>query len=284
MGGGRHAAIDTRPACGPELSNPTSAPRAPAPPSSRPTTPSAPPAAPTTSPSVAPNPQRDARGYLAWVAARCAALRQYTLRFTRTERRGLFGQLQTPEYMRVWFRREPFSVRTKWLNTDLKYDESTYVANAYDGRLRFVTRWWTPPMLPPPQINAVDPMLPVQFGEARRPITEFGLDGMMSRMQAALERAGDAVRVTYAGVEPRPMDGPMSHHFTIEYDTHPTGLILQNFWFDAATDLPSGVRLRTTPDALDSEYWYDDIDPSVQLTDDDFLLSIERQPPAGAAP
>ena len=105
-----------------------------------------------------------------------------------------------PEHILCWFRRQPFSIRMKWQDEDLKYLESVYVAGQPGDKVRFVTRWWVPPLLPPPGINRVDLQTPVVWGESKRPLTDFGLERLMEQSVESLDAAGENVVVTYEGL------------------------------------------------------------------------------------
>jgi hypothetical protein len=221
--------------------------------------------------------------YLHSVAERCRQLEQYTLQFTRHERRGLFQRMYGPEHIQCWFRRDPFSVRMKWLDEDVKYNESTYVANRHDGKVRFVTRWWSPPLKAPPGINAVDVQTPVTFGEAQRPVTDFGLQRMMERTLASLERAGDEVIVAYMGPLELPDDQRLVHHIHLEYPESQHRVPIQELYIDILSDMPAGTVLKRPSGQIDAAYFYADLDTTVALNDDDFLLEVERDRPAPAA-
>lgn len=220
--------------------------------------------------------RQDPVAYLHQVADRCRALRQYTLKFTRHERRGLLRILYGPEHIQCWFRREPFSVRMKWLDEDIKYGESAYVEGQADNKVRFVTRWWSPPLLPPPQINTVDLQTPVVWGESKRPLTDFGLERMMERTLASLERAGDHVIVRYEPPLVLPESGRAVHHLHLEYPPTQHRVPIQELYIDVLTDLPAGTVLKFPAGTIDAAYFYMDIDPAVTLTDDDFRLEVER--------
>lgn len=219
--------------------------------------------------------RRDPRAYLRLVAQRCRKLEQYTLRFTRYERRGLLGRLYGPEHIQCWFRREPFSIRMKWLNPDLKYDESVYVADRHGNKVRFVTRWWNPPLLPPPKINAVDLRTPVFWGESQRPLTDFGLERLLEQTVESLEAADGRVTVTYLGFAP----GTTTHHLRLVYEEGVQKVPIQELYIDAATDLPVATTLRHASGKVDATYIYEDLNTNVRLTDDDFLLTVERPAP-----
>lgn len=218
----------------------------------------------------------DPLAYLREVAANCRALEQYTLTFTRYERRGLFPRMQGPEHIAAWFRREPFSVRLKWLDDDIKYGETVYVANQADDQVRFVTRWWTPPLRPPPAVNRVNLPTPVFWGESKRPLTEFGLERLMDHTLDAIEQAGPDAVVRFEETTILPLDGRPVHHIRIELPPARSQTPTQDLYIDVATDLPAGAVVRLRSGRIDAAYFYADIDAEIELTDDDFLLPAER--------
>lgn len=220
--------------------------------------------------------QQDPIAHLRRVLARCHQLDQYTLVFVRQERRGLFQTLTEPEVIQCWFRREPFSVRMKWNDPGIKYKESVYVEGQADNRVRFVTRWWVPPLKAPPGINTVDLQTPVTWGESKRPLTDFGLERMMERTLAAVEGAGDAVIIKYEGLRQLEDDGPIVHHLHLEYPPGKYEVPIQELYVQLATDLPAGTVLKRNADKIDALYLYRDINTDVKLTDADFLLEVER--------
>jgi hypothetical protein len=217
------------------------------------------------------------RAYLELVLEQARSLDDYTLIFTRHERRGLFRTLHGPERIRCWFRRDPFSVRMLWLDEDIKYGESTYVAGEYGNKVRFITRWWSPPLLPPPAINAVDLMTPIVFGESKRPMTDFGLERLLERTLKSMAEAGDNVTLTYEGLLTLEDGGPPVHHLHLEYRDTKHKAPLQELYIDVATDLPAGTIIKLPDGRIEDAYFYRDIDTSVELTDADFLLAPERE-------
>lgn len=220
--------------------------------------------------------RRDPAAYVRQVADNCRQLEQYTLTFTRHERRGLFQKLYGPERIACRFRRWPFSVGMKWLDDNLKYGESVYVEGRADDKVRFVTRWWSPPLLPPPYVNKVDLQTPITWGEAKRPLTDFGLERMMERTLDSLRRAGDDVVVSYEGLLQLAAGGPTVHHIHLEYPQTQHKVPIQELYIDIATDLPAGTILKFPSGKIDAAYFYADVNPEVALTDDDFLLAAER--------
>lgn len=221
--------------------------------------------------------RRDPVAYLQRVGANCRALKQYTLTFTRLERRGLLQLLYGPEHVECWFRREPFSLRMKWLDKDSKYTESGYVSGFEEDKVRFVTRTWTPPLLPPPAVNKVDLQTPVIFGETKRPMTDFGLERMMERTLDSYRKAGDDVVISYEGLVQLDKDGPTLHHLHLEYPSSRYRVPIQELYIDVATDLPAGTILKYASGEIDASYFYADVKAGVKLTAADFLLEPERE-------
>lgn len=221
--------------------------------------------------------RRDPRTYLRTVYLNCTGLAEYTLVFTRQERRGLLRTLTPPERIQVWFRRAPFSVRMKWLDEDVKYGESVFVRGQFDDQVRFVTRRWSPPLLPPPQVNRVAVNVPAMFGEARRPVTDFGLELLMERTLAAFTAARDDGLLVYEGVVTHAGTGRRAHRLRLEYNPNKFPVPTQELYIDVATDLPLGTVLRLANGQLDASYTYAELDTTVRLTENDFLLPQERE-------
>jgi hypothetical protein len=224
--------------------------------------------------------RHDPAAYLRSVAEKSRGLNQYTLRFTRHERLGILRQLHAPEHISCWFRRQPFSVRMKWLDEDTKYGEAVYVQGQADNKVRFVTRGWSPPLLAPPAINKVDLQAPVVWGESQQPLTDFGLERLMERTLGSYQRAGDQVVVSYEGLRVLPESERTVHHIHLEYPEAQHRVPIQELYVDTATDLPAGTILKLPSGQIDAAYFYVDVNPNVRLTDADFLLPGER----GAAP
>lgn len=235
---------------------------------------------PTTQPQSLPSDAEQLRSdplaYLRGVGRRCAALAQYTLTFTRQERRGLglFKTMHEPERIACRFRRQPFSVYMKWLDPDVKYGESVYVAGVADDKVRFVPRHGLFGL--PPTITRVDLQTPVTWGEARYPLTDFGLERMMARTLATLDRAAGHVRIRYLGLARVPQRQRWAHALRFEFDEGIVSTPLRELYIDPQTRLPICTRLFRSSGALEAAYWWEDVDTHVHLTDGDFLLAAER--------
>lgn len=224
------------------------------------------------------DPRTDPVAYLRQVHARCASLDQYTLTFMREERRGLglFNSMRGPERIRCWFRRDPFSVRMLWLDPDVKYGESSYVAGRDDDQVRFVPRHGLFGLRP--GITRVNVRTPVRWGEARYPLTDFGLQRSMERVIDAVEAAGPDAEVRYLG-RVSEGDPPIEAHrirVTVpgRFSVTPTSELN----VDTQTHLLIATRLFSVTGRLEAAYTYHDLDTSVALTDDDFLMNAEREP------
>jgi hypothetical protein len=222
--------------------------------------------------------RRDPVAYLHRVAFICQGLDQYTLLFTRSERRGLFRQLYGPEHIRCWFRRRPFSVHMQFLDPDSKYAASVYVEGQANNQVRFVTRRWMVGLLPPPEANRVDLLAPVTWGESKRPLTEFGLERLVQRTLDSLHAAGEDALLTYKGLLNLPDAGATVHHLHLEYPARRYRAPIQELYIDVATDLPVGTAFELPSGQIDASYFYTEINTHVRLTDADFLLDAERGP------
>ncbi|MFH1746546.1 MAG: DUF1571 domain-containing protein [Planctomycetota bacterium] len=219
----------------------------------------------------------DPVAYLQEVARNCSQLHQYTVEFTRFERRGLFRIMYGPEYIVCRFRHEPYSLHMKWLNEDIKYNESAYIAGEHDDKVRFITRWWSPPLSPPPTINEVALMTPVIWGEAKRPLNQWGVEQMVTRTLTSIAAAGDNVKLTYQNVLKLPQTETTVYHLHLEYSGSKYKVPIQELYINIDNDLPAGTVLKFASGQIDAAYYYKNLDASVELTDDDFLLSVERE-------
>lgn len=282
---GCHSAVPRSPGVGPTATNSPSAGEAtliqPAAPQTR-----AAASQPVTSrpASAAPSPQENARRYLESVLRRCTGLTSYTTELVRYERRGLLlKSMHGPEHIAAWFRQEPFSVRFRWLDPDVKHGEAVYIAGRYDNRLRFVPRKWIPPVFP--GINTVDVQTPVTWGETLNPVTDFGLRRLAERMALKLEAAGPAASVEYRDRVRLPETESDAYCLSIEFPRQPAfPQPSQLLYVDCESGLPAGIVMRRADGALHAAYYYTRLNERAALTEDDFVLDYERQNRRGAAP
>lgn len=220
--------------------------------------------------------QRDPIAYLHAVAAKTATLTHYTVLFTRQERRGLgpFRSLQAPEAIQCWFRREPFSVRMKWLDPDIKYGESTYVEGQERNKVRFVPRYGLFGL--PPGLVRVNVMTPVAWGESRYPVSEFGLEKLMKQTLETLARF-PAATVWYGGPASSPFSDRDAHRIRIDYPLEGNPAPVQELYFDVQTHLPLATVMLFPDGSIDTAYGYANLDTNVRLSDADFLLDAEAE-------
>jgi hypothetical protein len=220
--------------------------------------------------------RRDPLGYLRSVAEKCRALEQYTVDFTRQERRGLgfFKTLREAEHIACKFRRQPFSIYMKWLDPDIKYGESTYVEGEQENKVRFVPRHGLFGL--PPRITRVDLQTPVTWGEANYPLTEFGLARMMERTLDNVQRAGADVAISYRGLTKLSEYGGIVHYLRLEFPPSQHKAPIQELFVDVETDLPACTRILYPSGKLHAAYLWDNVNSDVRLTDEDFLLEAER--------
>lgn len=247
-------------------------------PAAAPVVASAPQPSPTSAPAAPtlaqpPDPERDSLAYLHFVHAQTQRLAQYTVLFTRHERRGLLGALHGPERIRCWFRRSPFSIRMKWID-DPKYGESTYVAGQFDDRVRFVPRHGFLGL--PPMRVTVGLHTPVIWGEATHPVTDFGLERLMEQTLESLKDVEHPVQMAYMRDIELPGYPKRVHGIRMEYSPLDRRAPIHELLIDPGTHLPVQTVVRSADGQLDSSYRYDELNTNVTLTDEDFLLDVER--------
>ena len=220
--------------------------------------------------------RRDPLAYLHEVLENCRKLQQYSVNFTRQERRGIgfFKSLHEPELIACKFRRNPFSVYMKWLDPDVKYGESTFVSGLENDKVRFIPRNGLFGLSP--TLHKVELQTPVIWGEARHPMTEFGLERMMEHTLEALRESGDEYSMTYEGLTKlNEYDAPV-HAFKFTLPSRLFAAPMREVYVDAATDLPACTRILYTNGKLEAAYIWADVNPDVNFTDDDFILDAER--------
>lgn len=226
--------------------------------------------------------ERDPAAYLRDVEARCAALREYTVVFTRRERRGLLKRMTPDEHIRCWFRRDPFSVRMKWLDPDTKYGESTFVMGLYDNKVRFVPRNGLFGL--PPAITEIDLTTPVIWGEAKYPLTDFGLERLMERTLAAMTDAEGSYTLSYEGVTRLDDGGPLVHKLYFEFPAKRGDSPIKEIYISALSGLPVAMILKSATGAIEGAYSWSELNSEVSLTDADFLLEAETTAADSTAP
>jgi hypothetical protein len=211
------------------------------------------------------------------VYAATQRLECYTVVLTRQERRGFgpFKRLHPPERILCWYRREPFSVRFKWTDPDIKYGESTYVRGAEGDRVRFTPRVGMFGLKP--EIVRVRLQTPVTWGEAKHPVDEFGLESLMQQTLDYISEADGACAIEYLDVQDAPPLTRPAHLLRITYPADRHEAPVQELYIDAEADLPVATVSRFLDGALDASYHYSDLNPHVRLTDADFLLEAERR-------
>lgn len=222
----------------------------------------------------------DPRAFLERVAKNAGELSQYTVQFTRTERRGLLKALQGPEKIVCWYRRKPLSIRMKWVDPDVKYGESAYTAGSDADRVRFVPRNGFLGLAP--AVTTVDVQTPVTWGESRYPITDFGLARMMERALDSMTRAGDELKIEYRGLTRLPETQRVVHSFHMEFPRAKFPVPVLELFVDRDTELPAGTIMRTASGELDATYWYADLRTDVKLAEGDFLMDAERSAKGGS--
>jgi len=208
---------------------------------------------------------------------RCDALDQYTLRFHRQERLGLIPTLGQVEDIRASYRHKPFSVKFEWPDEKMPYYESVYVTGQNNNKLLVRERHGI--LMFPPQVRILNLDDPVKLGKAKNPVTAFGLAEITTRTLAPFDdpKLQEIMTIRYQGlVDLDPFHRP-AHHLRIERPpTEGYRYTAQDFYVDAETHLPAGTNLWLKNGSLDASYRYSEVNPNVELTNDDFKLSKDH--------
>jgi hypothetical protein len=162
------------------------------PPIPTPIVPPAAPAAPTTpTASMQPDgsqaaPAHTARQLLDQAAARCRTLDSYIVRLTRRESRK--GKPGPEEIIAFFFRKEPFSVRFKWLGDTAKGREVIYVKGRFEGKIHTRVADGDAPFMPAGSKMALSPDNPLVRAASRHPITDAGVCHCVQSLIELLDR------------------------------------------------------------------------------------------------
>jgi hypothetical protein len=209
-------------------------------------------------------------------AQRHAAMDSYIMRLKRRE--VVNGRKQPEEVIRVHVRRDPYSVRLKWLGTVGKGREAIYVKGKYKDEMQLLLAAGDMfPFSPAGMRYNLAPDDPLARAKSRYPITETGLGSLIERfgrIVAAAEK-GDPREgtVKYLGRVQRPeFDAKVEAvHQLLAARSDP---LLprggQRWWFfDATTGLPALV-VTHDPDGEVEYYCHDYIQWPALMDDDDF--------------
>ncbi len=199
----------------------------------------------------------------------------YIVRLTRREQVG--GKDQPTEIIELAFRKEPFSVRFKWLDEKTKGREALYVKGQYEGKLHS--------LLGPSDGNllmragshmAFAPDAGVVRSRSRHLITEAGIGFLIDHFGehvAANEKPGSKKKLTYLGLVkrpefPAPVEGAEQLIAPDEEKELPRGG--KRLWLFGENHLPALI-LTTDDKGHEVEYYLHDryLYP-VKLGDDDF--------------
>ena len=189
-------------------------------------------------------------------AAKNATMDSYVLRLRRRE---VVGTMSRPEEVLLFkWRKEPWSVYFKWLESEGKGREVVYVKGRYDSALHTLTAAGDIPLLPAGKRFKLAPDGVLVKSKSRYPITEAGLGGLVERFGKVVDglEKGDPREGTakYLGQIKRP-----------EY-ANKVDAVLQNVPPKSDPNLPRGGT---------RQLWF--FDPTVQACR---CLSSPRMKPA----
>lgn len=203
--------------------------------------------------------------------ARCDTLKGYEILFHRQERRGLLPKLGAWEKIKVYYRKNPDSIKMVWLDPESEYESCLYVQGTNDDRVTVLPRKGFLGLPAAPM--SVPPQMAVTMGKSLRPITEFGLAMMvhrtLTRLDAA-ERSGGA-KVTYEGIAVVDPIGVKAHHIVILYPPGFGQSAKQDIYIDAQSGYPVGVTLWLPSGELHGTYLYEQ--PTLVVPSDEVFTS-----------
>lgn len=183
--------------------------------------------------------------------ARLAAIPNYQTRMTRQERVG--ATLLPVENVILSVRREPFAVRLEWPEGQNKGREVLFSQNETGGKMQINQPGSLVPRL------SLDPASPLVLKNSRHPITEAGLENIIStldtRLKALESGQGDGSTMTYAGQANVQELGRICHQITEKRANGETWLIA----LDAETMLPSILRAQAPDGTLVELYVFRDV-------------------------
>jgi hypothetical protein len=218
----------------------------------------------------------DPQAFLRDTLTRCQALLAYEVNFKRQERRGMLAKtLQKEEHFAVRFRAEPLSIYMEMLDPESTYDRAAYMAGHHDDQLHLRHRPRTADR--PPRFKFFPPSVAVRFGFSLGPITRFGVANVMTRVLTVLDEAnaaGLSPTISYHESARHEVTGAHVHHLRLIYDPStglPRGQV--DLQFDTTTLLPVGCYAWLRNGDLDAKYIFSELDSSVDLSDDQFLLN-----------
>ncbi len=189
--------------------------------------------------------------------ARSQSLQGYEIIFHRRERRGLLDRLSDWENIKVFYRKQPTSIKMTWLDPQSEYKDCVYVAGVNDDKVTVMPRKGLFGMAP--AALSVAPEMAVTFGKSLRPITEFGLAFMVRRTLERIEEAkrDGGAKVTYAGITRLEKTGIKAHHIVVIYPAGFGQSGKQDLYIDAQTGYPAGSYLWRDNGQLLAAYLYE---------------------------
>ena len=209
-------------------------------------------------------------------AERYAKVDSYIVRLIRREQ--INGKDKPEEILLFKFRKEPWSVYFKWLGTESKGREVSYVRGHYENKIHTLLAAGDIPLMPAGKRFAVTPDSPFVHSSSRHSINEAGIGVLIENFGQAVEEADrsgpGSGALKYAGpVQRHEFAGPCEAVEQIiaagAEPQLPRGG--RRLWvFDSETKFP--VLLVTHDDAgHEVEYYcYDRFEFPVHLDDDDF--------------
>lgn len=189
--------------------------------------------------------------------SRLDALASYQVLLTRQER--VAGTLLPSEQVLLSIRRQPQAVRIEWPDGPHKGREVIYAADQNGGLLQVNM---ADSVVPVPRLS-IPTDSPMALSRSRHPITEAGLDTIVSRLENSLKlyQAGDPSvgRLTYGGLETPPEVEHACHKITQAKPDGETWVV----YLDSQSLLPSLVQASDPSGAVLEKYAFRNLQPNV---------------------
>jgi hypothetical protein len=225
------------------------------------------------SPKPAADPRLVLRNLHRRAVERFAAMDSYIARLRRREQ--LNGKDGPEEIIAFEFRKQPWSVRMKWIGTEGNGREVVYVRGRYENKIHTLLAATDPKFPLGGNVVSLAPDSPLVRARSRYPITEAGIGALIARFGRILDReeAGGKRVLRYAGLQKRPeyAEPLEAVEEVISEEESPAPRGGRRWWFfDPKSGLPLLV-VSSDASGREAEYYcYDRIQTPVGLDDDDF--------------
>jgi hypothetical protein len=204
---------------------------------------------------------------------RFAAMDSYIARLRRREQ--LSGKDGPEEIIAFQFRKQPWSVRMKWIGSEGNGREVVYVKGHYENKIHTLLAATDPKFPLGGNVVSLAPDSSLVRARSRYPVTEAGIGALIDRFGRIVDReeASSKRTLRYAGLQKRPeyAEPLEAVEEMISEEEAPAPRGGRRWWFfDPKSGLPV-LAIASDSAGREAEYYcYDRIQAPVGLDDDDF--------------